>query len=222
MDWNIIIMEPAKTILITAVSYTMRVLGILVILIIGWAIAKAIQNIVTRFLKIAQLDVAADKAGVTKILVKGEIKYTLAELIGMLVYWLGMLIVVVAGVNALHLTVAALLLNQIVTYIPHVIAAVFILSIGMFVAVLVSKTINTVAVNAGLRQPQLLAKISETIIVVLAIIMALEQLQISTTILNLVMSIILGSIGVALALAFGLGGKDAAAKIIKENLDNLK
>jgi len=133
-----------------------------------------------------------------------------------------MLIVVVAAVNALHLTVAALLLNQIVTYIPHVIAAVFILSIGMFVAVLVSKTINTVAVNAGLRQPQLLAKISETIIVVLAIIMALEQLQISTTILNLVMSIILGSIGVALALAFGLGGKDAAAKIIKENLDNLK
>jgi len=222
MDWKMIVIEPAITILNNVASYASRAFGILVILIIGWFVAKVIQNIVTRFLKIAQLDVAADKAGITKILSKGEIKYTLAELIGLLVYWLVMLIVVVAAVNALNLTVAAQLLNQIVAYIPNVIAAVFILSVGMFVAVLVSRSVNTVAINAGMKQSQLLAKISETVIIVVAILMALEQLKIATTILNLIIPIVIGSVGLALALAFGLGGKDAAAKAIKETLDKLK
>lgn len=222
MNWSTIILEPAKTILDSAAVYIARGIGVLVILIIGLLVAKVVQNIVTRFLKIAQLDVAADRTGITKILVKGEIKQTLSELVGLLVYWLILLIVVVAAINALNLTVAASLLNQIVTYVPNVIAAVFVLAAGMFVSVLVSGLVNTAAVNAGVSQARLLAKIAETVILIVVIIMALEQLKIATTIINLIIPIVLGSIGLALALAFGLGGKDAAAKTIKEALDKLK
>jgi hypothetical protein len=67
-----------------------------------------------------------------------------------------------------------------------------------------------------------LAKTSETVILIVVIVMALEQLKIATTIINLIIPIILGAIGLALALAFGLGGKDAASKIIKETLEDLK
>src|SRR3989338_4331391 len=177
MDWRVILIEPARLILDKAVVYAAKGLGIAVILIIGWFIAKAVQNLVTRFLKIAQLDVAADKAGVTKILTKGEIKYTLSELIGILVYWVIMLIVIVAAINALNLAVAAQLLDQIVIYVPNVIAAIFVLAAGMFVAVLASAGVKTVAINAGISQSEVLAKITQTVIVVLAIIMALEQLK---------------------------------------------
>lgn len=222
MGWNAIILEPAKTILNNAATYLSKVCAILVILIIGWIIAKVVQNVVTRFLKVAQLDIAADKAGITKILTKGDIKHTLAELIGLLVYWLIMLIVVVAAINALNLTVAAQLLNQIVTYVPSVITAVFILAVGMFVAVIAATAVNTVAVNTGVSQAQLLSKLTHTVIVVLAVIMALEQLKIATTTINLVISIVLGAVGLALAIAFGLGSKDEAAKIVKRTLDNLK
>jgi uncharacterized membrane protein YkvI len=92
----------------------------------------------------------------------------------------------------------------------------------MFVALVVSRVVNTAAVNAGIAQARVLSKISETIILIVVIIMALEQLKIATTIINLIIPIVLGAIGLALALAFGLGGKDAAAKIIKETLDDLK
>jgi hypothetical protein len=222
MDWNMVLIEPARLILDKAALYAGKALGVLVILIIGWLIAKAVQNVVTRFLKIAQLDVAADKTGITKILAKGEIKYTLAELLGVLVYWLVILIVVVAAINALDLTVAAQLLNQIVTYVPNVIAAIFVLTAGMFIALVVSRVVNTAAVNAGIAQARILAKTSETVILIVVIVMALEQLKIATTIINLIIPIILGAIGLALALAFGLGGKDAASKIIKETLEDLK
>jgi len=221
MDWKAIIIEPVRIILDRGVVYAYKVIGILAILIIGWFVAKAIEKLVSRFLKIAQLDMAADKAGITKLLVKGEIKYTLSELIGALSYWLVILIAIVAAINVLNLTVAAVLLHQIIIYIPHVIAAIFILAAGMFLAALSASAINTIAINAGISQSSLLAKTAQTVIVVLAAIMALEQLEIATTILNLVIPIVLGSIGLALGLAFGLGGKDAAAKIVKEALDKV-
>ena len=222
MDWNTILLEPARVLLNKAAIYASKAIAVLAILIVGLLVAKVVQNIVTRFLKIVQLDVGADKAGITKILVKGEIKYTLSELIGILVYWLLMLIVVVAAINALNLTVAAGLLNQLVAYVPNVIAAVFVLTAGMFISLLVSKAVSTAAINAGISQASLLAEITETIILIVVVIMALEQLKIATTIINLIIPIILAAIGLALALAFGLGGKDAAAKMIKETLDKLK
>lgn len=223
MDWwSVIIMEPTRTILNIVITYASRVLGVIVILIVGWLIAKAVQSVATRFLKATQIDSAADKAGITKILEKGEIKYTLAELLGLFVYWLLILIVIAIAINALNLTVAAQLLNQIIIYVPNVIAAVFVLAVGMFVAFLASAAINTTAVNAGISQARLLSKITEWIILLLVIIMALEQLKIATTVINLIIPIVLGSVGLALALAFGLGGKDAAAKAIKETLDKIK
>lgn len=221
MDWRAIIIEPAQIIINKAILYAYKGIGILAILIIGWFIAKAVENLVSRFLKIAQLDTAADKAGITKILVKGEIKYTLSELIGALVYWLVMLIAVVAAVNMLNLTVAASLLQGIIAYIPCVVAAIFVLAAGMFLAALAASGINAVAVNSGIANGQLLSKIAQTVIVILAIIMALEQLRIATTIINLIIPIVLGSMGLALGLAFGLGGKDAAGKMVKEVLDKV-
>jgi len=221
MDWRAIIIEPAQIIVNKAILYAYKVVGILAILIIGWFIAKAVENIVSRFLKIAQLDTAADKAGITKILVKGEIKYTLSELIGALAYWLVILIAVVAAVNMLNLTVAASLLQGIISYIPSVIAAIFVLAAGMFLASLAASGINAIAINSGITNGNLLSKIAQTVIVVLAIIMALEQLKIATTIINLIIPIVLGSVGLALGLAFGLGGKDAAGKIVKEVLDKV-
>lgn len=221
MDWRAIIVEPAQMIIDKAIIYAYKGLGILVILIVGWFLAKAVENLVARFLKIAQLDTAADKAGITKILVKGEIKRTLSELIGALAYWIVMLIAIVAAVNALNLTVAAALLHSIIAYIPNVIAAIFVLAAGMFLANMAAAGINAVAINSGISSGQLLSKIAQTVIIVLAIIMALEQLKIATTIINLIIPIVLGSFGLALGLAFGLGGKDAAAKIVKDALDKV-
>ncbi len=222
MDWNAVVMEPVRAILTRAGSFVSILVAVILILAVGWIVARAVQKFLVRFLKLARLDVVADKAGVTTVLARGEIKYTLSELIGVLVYWLIMLIVFVAAINALNLTIAAELLDKIVAYMPNVVAGIFILVLGMFAATLLSTFVTTTTTNAGVPQARLLGRITQVVIIVVAIAMTLEQLKIASTVINLVIWIVMGAIGLACAIAFGLGCKDIAGKAVKEAVDKLK
>jgi hypothetical protein len=126
------------------------------------------------------------------------------------------------AVNSVGLTVAADLLNKVVLYIPNVIAALFILILGMFVSTLLKNIVQTAANNAGLNQGKLLAQIVETIVIAFSVFVSLEQLQIGIHITELTVAIILGSLGLGLALAFGLGCKDIAGKFTAELIEKLK
>ena len=215
MDWNAVVMEPVRAILTRAGSFVSILVAVILILAVGWIVARAVQKFLVRFLKLARLDVVADKAGVTTVLARGEIKYTLSVLIGVLVYWLIMLIVFVAAINALNLTIAAELLDKIVAYMPNVVAGIFILVLGMFAATLLSTFVTTTTTNAGVPQARLLGRITQ-------VVMTLEQLKIASTVINLVIWIVMGAIGLACAIAFGLGCKDIAGKAVKEAVDKLK
>ena len=220
--WQSVVIEPVKNMLSRAGEFIPTLVGVLLIFVVGWIIAKAIQGIVTKILKAVKLDNIAEKAGIQNFLLKGDIRYSLAELVGVLVYWLAMLIVFVAALNAFNLTIAAQLLDKVVLYVPNVIAAIFILVIGMFLATLVGTVVKTAAANTGISQSKLLSQIVQVVIVVFAIAIALEQLQIGTAIVALSFNIILASVGIAISLAFGLGCKDIAGRAVQDFLDKLK
>ena len=126
------------------------------------------------------------------------------------------------AVDAIGLKIAADLLNKIVLYIPNIIAAIFTLILGMFVAVLLGNIVQTATTNAGLSQAKLLSKIVKAVVMVFVILIAMVQLNIGTKIIELTVSIVLGSIGLAVAIAFGLGCKDLAARSMSEFIDKLK
>ena len=220
--WQSVILDPVKNMLSRAGEFIPTLLGVALIFIVGWIIAKAIQGIVTKRLKAVRLDSIAEKSGIQNFLLKGDIRYSLAELVGVLVYWLAMLIVFVAALNAFNLTVAAQLLDKVVLYVPNVIAAIFILVIGMFLATLVGTVVKTAAANTGIGQSKLLGQIVQVVIVIFATAIALEQLQIGTAIVALSFNIILASFGIAIAIAFGLGCKDIAGHAVQSFLDKLK
>jgi hypothetical protein len=218
----LIVADPVKAMLIKIWSYIPTILGAIVILVIGWIIAKFVEAIVVRALKAIRLDVVSDKAGIANMLAQGEIKWTLSELIGVIVYWIVMLSVLAASLNALNLTVAGDLLSKLVAYIPNIIVAIFVLVLGTFLASFVAGIVRTAASNAGLGNAKLLAKITQTILIVFAIIVAIEQLNIATAFIAFAVNIILASIGLALALSFGLGCKDIAAKAMSDMLNKVK
>jgi hypothetical protein len=222
MGLSRIFVDPAREMLIKIGSFLATLLGIIVILVIGWLIAKLIKNLVIKVLKVIQLDNVADQAGISKFFAKGGISYSLSELIGILCYWLAMLIVVVVAVNAVGLNVAAELLNRVVLYIPNVIVSIFILVLGMFLANFFAIVIKTAASNAGIEQAQLLAKIVEVVVIVFAIAIALEQLRIGADIVRLAIAIILASLGLGFAIALGLGCKDIVGEAVGKTLDKLK
>lgn len=221
-NWQIVLLEPIKQILARIGSFLANVLLVLIILIIGWIIAKIIKAIVTKVLAAIKIDELSDKIELKKLLEKGGISLVLSELIGTICYWLVLLITFMVAINAIGLTIAADLLNKVILYIPNVIAAIFILVIGMFVATLLRNIIDVAANNAGIAQSKFLSNVVGVIITAFAIFVAMEQLGIGIHITELSLSIILGSVGLAVALAFGFGCQHIAGKIVGDWLDKIK
>jgi hypothetical protein len=157
-----------------------------------------------------------------QILQKGGITYTLSELIGVVAYWIGLLVTSMVAINAVGLTVAADLLNKVLLYIPNVVAALFILILSMFFATLLKSIVQTGANNAGLSQGALFGKVTEIIVVLFGIVVALEQLNIGIQVTQLTLAIILGSLGLAFGLSFGLGCKDIVGRMVNDFLDKVK
>ena len=134
MDWNAILMEPVRQMLVRVGGFLPTLIGVLVILIVGWIIAGILKNVAVKVLKLIQLDTASERSGLGDLLRRGGIGLSLSELIGVLIYWLIMLLVFMTALNALGMTIAAQLLDKVILYIPNVIAAVFILALGIFFA----------------------------------------------------------------------------------------
>lgn len=220
--WQVSLLDPAKVVLVQIGQILVNIFLVIIILIVGWVISKFIKAFVTKLLKSLKLDDLSKRIELDSILSKGGITSSFSELLGVICYWLALLITVVVAINSIGLTIAADLLSQIVLYIPNVIAAIFILILGMFVAKILNNIIKTTAANTGLSQANLLSKIVEVVVMVFAIAIALEQLKIGANIVALSINIVLASLGLGLALAFGLGCKDIAEKAIADFLEKLK
>lgn len=223
MDWlTFVVVDPVKAMLIRVWSFVPSIAGAIVILLVGWFIAKMLEALIVRVLKSLRLDAASDKAGISNILAQGDIKLSLSEVIGGLIYWIIILVVVATALNALNLTIAADLLSRLVGYVPNILGAVFILVLGSFIANFVATIVKTTAVNAGMDNAKLLAKITQVVLVVFSVIIAIEQLKIASAVIILAVNIILISLGLGIALAFGLGCKDIAGKFVEDTIKNLK
>jgi small-conductance mechanosensitive channel len=216
LEWENLIADPIRQMLTRIMAYLPVLLGALLILIVGWIVAKIIRWIVDGVLKAVRFDTLADKSGISEILRKGNLKITARKVISGLVYWLVIIMVLVMVVNALGLPNASDILSNLFAYVPKVIAALLVLVVAMFLASFVSGIVRIAAGNAKLPKPELLAGICRWVIIVFAVTISLAQLGVAPLLVSATFNIILGGVCLALALAFGLGGKDAAAKYLEE------
>ncbi len=216
LEWNSLIVAPISEMLTKIVGYLPTLVGALIILTVGWIVAKTLRRIVDRALKAIRFDKLAEKAGISEILSKGGLKTSAVEVMSGLVYWLAIIMVLVIVVNALGLPQASSVLETLFAYIPNVIAALFVLVVGMFLANLVSGIIHTAAGNASLPRPGMFAAVSKWSIIIFAGTISLRELGIATLLVTTTFNIILGGVCLALALAFGLGGRDFATRYLDE------
>jgi hypothetical protein len=217
-----VLVEPTKTVVVQVQQFLVNIITVLFILLVGWLISKLVKFLVTGFCKMLKFDSLADRIELTKLLKKGGIAFRPSELIGLLFYWIGILITLVVSVNAIGVSIASELLNRIVLYVPNIVAAIFILILGMFIATVLRNIVKTAATNAGLSQGHLLSKIVEAVVIVFAVMVTLETLNIAPRIVELIISIVLASFGLAFALAFGFGCQDVAKKVVTDIMDKFK
>jgi len=223
MEWlTFVVVDPVKAMLVKIFGYVPSLAGAIVILVVGWLVAKLVEAVIVRLLKAIRLDAVSDKAGITAVLAKGDIKVSLSDILGALIYWIIVLVVIATALSALNLGIAADLITRLVEYVPSILAAIFILVVGALLGNFVATVVRTAASNAGISNAKILAQVTQIVIVIMSVIIAIEQLKIATTLIILSINIILMSIGLGLAIAFGLGCKDMVGKMVQDAVNKIK
>lgn len=203
-------------------AFIPQLIAALVLLFIGWIIAKLVRATVLHLLRLVHFERLAQKSGIEAFLEQGELRITLSKVISELIYWLVMLIVIVTVSSSLGLTSVAELFNKIVLYIPNIIIAILVLVFGTLLARFINRIVFAYLKNIGVDNALTISTVSEYAIQIFVVFVALEQLQIGTHLLNTAFTIGFGAIALALAIAFGLGGKDWAASVIARLSDKDK
>jgi hypothetical protein len=198
------------------VNFVPKLLAVMVILFFGWLIAKLVRSAVKRILDLTHFDQFAQKSGLEAFMNSGNVRLTLSGIISQVVYWLVIILFVITGANALELSAVAELLQQLATYLPHIIVAILVVVFGTLLARFVNRLVFAWLHGIKFEHALAVSTSAEYGIQLLAIFVALEQLGIGMQLIYSLFVIVFGAVFLALAIAFGLGGKDWAAKVIDD------
>jgi uncharacterized protein (DUF983 family) len=194
-------------------------LAAVVIVLLGWVLCNIIKRIVVRILMLCHFDVLADRAGIQQVLARGGIRQSASEILGLLVFWFLFLIVIVATLETLNLSGATDTLNIIYLYIPKIVAALVMLILGLYFANFLETVTRTSCANAGLEQAASIGRAAYIGTVIFVVAGIFEILEIATEIVIWAFILVFGALCLALALAFGLGGRDVAARYLEKWLE---
>jgi len=219
MDWDAILLEPIRAFLDQLVGFLPNLVAVVAILVGGWVVARLIKTALIRLLRAVKADSLAERIQLAEMLAKGGIERTFSQLVAALAYWVVMLVVLVAALNALQLTATAELLQRLVGFLPTIVTAIVVLILGILAAGFLGATVRAVASNAGVVQAQVLGQFAQVVVVIFAVVVALQQVQVQFV--GDAFLIFLASIGFGLALAFGLGCKDLAGRWMDGLVDRL-
>lgn len=210
--WGAAIITSLTAALALVFAFIPRLLGFIVILVIGWIVAMALEKAVTWLLRRVGFDRIADRIGLTKFEQRMGMRMDASGLLGRIVYWFLILVFLVPAVDALGLTSVSGLLNQIIAYIPNVFVAVIILLLGTLAATIVADIVKGATASSRMGNPDLIANVVRYVIMVLVAIVALDQLQVAPGLMQVLFTAIVGAVALAFGLSFGLGGREAAQR----------
>ncbi len=198
-----------------AVSLPRIVLAIL-IFTIGWIIAHLIYKGIVALLQSAKIDEALEPTGLTKACEKAGYKLNVGKVLGFLLKWFVIIAFLVLALDILGLETTKGLLVGILTYIPQVILAAFVLFIGFVAADFVKKLVVGSSKMVDFKSSGTIGSVAKVAILVFTVLVVMNMLGIGREIINVLFIGVVAMLSLAGGLAFGLGGRDAAAKAIEK------
>ena len=214
--WKDAIVDSFNKFLGKVITFFPNLLAMITIFVVGFFIAWLVKLLLLRFLKAIQFDRVSERWGLTYIFSKGGMSYSLTRLLSRFFYWIIVLITLILGINALELTATQNFIARFFNYLPHLFAAVIILVIGYLIAVFLGQAALIAAVNAQMESARLLGRVIRWFIIILSLTMALSQLGIAQNVIVAAFTILFGGIILALAVAFGWGGRELAKDFLEK------
>ena len=196
------------------IGFLPRFLGAVLVLVIGWALALGIGQLVEEILKTLKIDAAIEKLKMAKTLERAGIKIRIASFFGWIVRWFFIVVFLVTATEILGWTEITEFLKTILLYIPNVIIATVIILVGVLVGNTIGRVVEHSADAADLSAAPMVGAIARWTLVVFSFMAALVQLRIAPELIQTLFVGLVGMMAIAGGIAFGLGGKNQAERLL--------
>jgi hypothetical protein len=221
-NWTGVITGSLQSLWISVVNFLPNILGALLVFIIGLIVAALIAKLVEKIFELVKLDHLLAKAGLAPYFERAGMRLRAAHFLGRLVYWFIVIAFLLAAVNALNLTIFADFLGQALAFLGNVVIAVLIMLATMVLANLVRSIVHGSVASARLGNANFLGSLAWWAIVIFGLLAALSQLNVAATVINSLIIGVIAMISLAGGLAFGLGGREQAADVLRRMRDGHK
>ncbi len=199
------------------ITFIPRLVGFLVILLVGWLVGIGVDKAVTGLLRKVGFDRLSDRVGLTRFQQNMGLKADSAKILGVVAFWFIFLIFLVPAVNALGLPTVSNILSTLVDYLPNVFVAILAIFLGTLLGVLASDIVRGAAASARMGSPHIFGNIVRWAIIGFACLIALQQLQIAPALITVLFTAVMGALALAFGLAFGLGGREPAQRLLSRS-----
>lgn len=195
-------------------------LAAMLIVVMGAVVAWLVRFVLKRVLTVARFDRFCESWGASQVLGRADLRTTPSALVASFFFWIVLLSFAMAGLSALHVEVVNQLIARFFLYLPRLFASLLIVLGGVLLGSFLSRAALLAAVNAGVPSPRAISLVVKLLITILAFAMALEQLEIAKSIVLAAFIITFGAAMLALAIAFGVGGRDVARRVLERQFDD--
>jgi hypothetical protein len=211
--------EPFQNFYENILQYLTNIMSFAVIFLAGLLLALILKLMALHFFRLIKVDALSERAGVTEMLGKGGIREPVSSLVSRLVGWITIAVFFIIALSALAVPEVEHLLRTFFLYLPNVVAAVVILFVGYLLSNFLGRASLIAAVNADIRGSRIIGRLVKLGVFLLAVTMALEQLGLGKDTIIVTFAIIFGGVVLALSLAFGIGGQEAARKFLEKKFN---
>lgn len=212
--WGKVVWGPLRQLGEQAVASLSSLLGMLVLILLGLVLGWVAKQVVYGVLRALRFDRLCDRLGVGMVVERTGLARSSSYLAGEIVQGLIVLTALLAGLNALGTPLTRNLVERTFLYLPHLLAAVLVLIVGVLVSRFLGRSVLIAAVNENLPSARLLAGLTRLFVMVVTVVAALDELGIGRTTIIVTFAITFGGLVTAAAIAFGLGARDLARDLL--------
>ncbi len=214
-DWSDALMTSVTQAMALLLAAIPKLIGFVIILVVGWMIASLAEKAIAALLRAVRFDELGRRSGFAGFVQSTGVETDASGFIALLTKWFIRLIALVVAFDALGLPAVSDVLRQLLLWLPNLVVALVVLVLGGLAANALSSIVRGATSRAGVGNPDLLAGIASVAVWGFAIVIAVNQIGIASTLINTLFMGFVGALALAGGLAFGLGGRDTAARIVE-------
>ena len=216
LDWGTVTLQALQSAWQGFLNFIPVLIGAIIVFVIGWFIALGIGKLIAEILARLRFNKLFEKTGWKGALEKAELKVNPSEFIGAICKWILVIVFLLAAVEILGFVQFANFLRSVIGWLPNLVVAIAIFVVAIILADILEKIVRAGVKKLELGYAEFLGAAVRWAIYIFAGLAILLQLGVTPTIINTLVIGFVGMIALALGLAFGLGGKEAAAKLIEK------